>query len=414
MNKRLKLFISAYACEPEKGSEPGIGWNVVNELAKYHEVHVLTRSNNQTSIENALAEKKDNLPIFHYYDLPKYLSFWKKKRRGYHLYYYLWQYGAFFKYRKFVNTYGFDIVQHLTFANYAMPSLFMFTKPVTVWGPIGVIPVPKAVKKALPLRIRIKENLRAMAIWLLSHLDLARYFTPVAANWIIEYAENSQSCFPKSLQHKVLKHSQTGINTSELEYQVERQRLDDGKIRLLICSEFIHWKGVTFSAEIFSRLAQKHANIELHIYGSGPEKPNMKNIFHKYNVDNRVVWHGFVKKQEMIQALFNSDILLYPSYHHGLATVILQAMYAKLPIVTIFGDPIAIALSKGGGLVATGNSFKEIMDDFEEKTDSLIISNELRKQIGNSGAKLIANHYEWQILVQKLSNLSAEIMEKHK
>ena len=46
-NKRLKIFISAYACEPEKGSEPGIGWNVVNELAKYHEVHVLTRANNQ-------------------------------------------------------------------------------------------------------------------------------------------------------------------------------------------------------------------------------------------------------------------------------------------------------------------------------------------------------------------------------
>lgn len=27
--RRLKIFISAYACEPEKGSEPGIGWNVV-------------------------------------------------------------------------------------------------------------------------------------------------------------------------------------------------------------------------------------------------------------------------------------------------------------------------------------------------------------------------------------------------
>ena len=77
--KRLKIFISAYACEPGKGSEPGIGWNVVNELAKYNEVHVLTRSNNRESIESALAEKTEATPVFHYYDLPKCLTFWKRK-----------------------------------------------------------------------------------------------------------------------------------------------------------------------------------------------------------------------------------------------------------------------------------------------------------------------------------------------
>ena len=67
--RRLKIFISAYACEPEKGSEPGIGWNVVNELAKYHEVHVLTRANNLDSIKAALPHDGQN-PIFYGYDLP--------------------------------------------------------------------------------------------------------------------------------------------------------------------------------------------------------------------------------------------------------------------------------------------------------------------------------------------------------
>ena len=84
--KHLKIFISAYACEPQKGSEPGIGWNVVNELAKYHEVHVLTRSNNREAIEAALIGRNEAVPVFHYYDLPKWLTFWKKKLRGYHLY----------------------------------------------------------------------------------------------------------------------------------------------------------------------------------------------------------------------------------------------------------------------------------------------------------------------------------------
>ena len=29
-SERLKVFINAFACEPYKGSEGGIGWNVVN------------------------------------------------------------------------------------------------------------------------------------------------------------------------------------------------------------------------------------------------------------------------------------------------------------------------------------------------------------------------------------------------
>ena len=78
----MKLFLSAYACEPDKGSEPGIGWNTALELAKYHEVHVLTRANNLPSIEAALSSWEGLRPVFHGYDLPHWLTFWKKKRRG--------------------------------------------------------------------------------------------------------------------------------------------------------------------------------------------------------------------------------------------------------------------------------------------------------------------------------------------
>jgi len=355
----MKIFISAYACEPQKGSEPGIGWNVVNELARYHEVHVLTRANNLPSIQAALAgvERK---PFFYGYDLPKWLSFWKKKRRGYHLYYYLWQYGAYFKYRKFVNSFGFDQVVHLTFANISMPSLFMLCRPTTVWGPIGRASIPPAVRRALPWRVKIKESLRSLSMKTLTFFDLGRILTPRCADWIIESgAEIGKSCFPQRWQKKVLFHPQTGINTAEPEYRIVRQRNADGKVRLLICSEFLHWKGVTFAAEVFGRIASQRADVELHIYGSGPEKQAMKKIFHRYGVEARVEWKGFVGKQEMLQALFDADILLYPSYHHGLATVILQAMYAKLPIVTIAGDPVARCVAEGGGASSTARRWRK-------------------------------------------------------
>lgn len=38
MPKKLKVLVNAYACEPDKGSEPGVGWN----WAKFAEMGVFT------------------------------------------------------------------------------------------------------------------------------------------------------------------------------------------------------------------------------------------------------------------------------------------------------------------------------------------------------------------------------------
>ena len=51
----MRVLISAYACEPEKGSEPGVGFASTLAAAGEHEVWVLTRANNVDSIERAVA-----------------------------------------------------------------------------------------------------------------------------------------------------------------------------------------------------------------------------------------------------------------------------------------------------------------------------------------------------------------------
>ena len=56
---KFKILLSAYACEPNKGSEPQVGWKWATTLSKLgHEVYVITRRNNKTNIENYLAKNK--------------------------------------------------------------------------------------------------------------------------------------------------------------------------------------------------------------------------------------------------------------------------------------------------------------------------------------------------------------------
>lgn len=407
----MKIFLSAYACEPAKGSEPGIGWNVALELAKYHEVHVLTRSNNLPAIQEALSHYDGLKPVFHGYDLPHWLTFWKKKRRGYHLYYYLWQYGAYLNYRKFANT--CDIVQHVTFANWAMPSLFMLCKPFCVYGPIGEVHTPAQVMRSLPFKVRFKERLRRWGMWFFTHLEPFRVLTPRCADLILESGhDNVPSGFPQKYASKIRQHPQTGINTNEPEYNLARQRKYDGKTRLLICSEFMHWKGVTYACEVFGQIASQRDDVELHIIGKGAEEFNMKKILEQHDVTGKVTWHGFVSKREMLQALLDADILLYPSYHHGLATVILQAMWAGLPIVAMLDDPVAHAVNEGAGIVAQGNSIDTILDELVAKTTRLIEEPELRRQLGANGCRLIAEKYNWTSLCRRLNGILTEAVSK--
>ncbi|MFZ4593723.1 MAG: hypothetical protein ACOYOF_05670 [Verrucomicrobiaceae bacterium] len=37
----MRLLASAFGCCPGHGSEPGVGWNTVEQLSKEHEVWVL-------------------------------------------------------------------------------------------------------------------------------------------------------------------------------------------------------------------------------------------------------------------------------------------------------------------------------------------------------------------------------------
>lgn len=88
----VRVLLSAYACEPGKGSEPGVGWHWATELARLgHEVIVITRSNNRALIEKALKDASIPGLRFHYYDLPSWGRWWKRGPRGVRFYYWLWQ-----------------------------------------------------------------------------------------------------------------------------------------------------------------------------------------------------------------------------------------------------------------------------------------------------------------------------------
>jgi hypothetical protein len=146
------ILITAYAVNPYKGSEDGMGWNFIVQAARFNHVIAITRKNNRAAIEQFIQLNKENKNYnninFIYVDVPNWMLFWKKGPLLSMIYYLFWQFIVAVKTLRLKNK--IDIVHNLNFHNDWSPSfLWMFRKPM-VWGPIGHHPkIEKAFLKKI-------------------------------------------------------------------------------------------------------------------------------------------------------------------------------------------------------------------------------------------------------------------------
>lgn len=72
MARRLKILVSAYACSPVRGSEPGMGWGFIRALAKYHDLWVIVEQEKfQEEVEDGLETYPELKERVNFYFIPK-------------------------------------------------------------------------------------------------------------------------------------------------------------------------------------------------------------------------------------------------------------------------------------------------------------------------------------------------------
>ncbi|EKD46963.1 MAG: glycosyl transferase, group 1, partial [uncultured bacterium] len=200
-NHRYKILVSAYACEPDKGSEPGVGWHWVEAISQKNEVWVLTKRNNRSSIEKELNNNPNPHLHFEYVDLPNWLTFWKKGQRGIRTYYYLWQFAALFRARSLHRNIGFDLGHHVTFVNDWLWTFFAFMPLPFIWGPIGSN--PKTPANLLPhVKAKLFDLLRFLFQGFMRCIDPLYWISALRAQVVMTINEQNAGLFPLRLVAK--------------------------------------------------------------------------------------------------------------------------------------------------------------------------------------------------------------------
>jgi glycosyltransferase involved in cell wall biosynthesis len=390
-----KVLISAYACEPGKGSEPGIGWNWIEQAAAVAELWVITRRNNKKVIEEA-CESDFETVHWVFYDLPSWLGWWKRGPRGVALYYPLWQLGAFFVARRLHTSIGFDCVHHLTFGSYWLPTLLNRLPVRFIWGPVGGgESTPAGFYRIYSLRGRLRERARDAArrcAEALPTLKASARQSAVALATTTATADRLRSIGSASVV--VLSH--TALPDTDFERLRQCSVRDAAPFRLVSIGRFCHWKGFHLGLKAFSAIHARIPGAEYWFIGDGPERRLLEALAVRNGVSGKVQFFGNLPREEAWVRLAQCDVLVHPSFHDSGGYVCVEAMAAGRPVICLdTGGPALLVTPETGVKVALSTP-EQTLEDLSQAILTLALDDRLRLQLGESARRRVQNSLLWK------------------
>ncbi len=391
----MKILVSAYACEPGKGSEPGVGWNWVNQIARFHDVWVITRANNEPSIRREL--EANPMPNVHwiFYDLPRWLRFWKKGERGLRPYYYLWQFGIYLAARRLIREVKFDIAHHLTFVNYWLPSFLAFLPLPFVWGPVGGgESAPPRFRSAFSQRGRFYERCRDLARSIAQWDPFVRQTARRAKLGLATTRQTEAKMRALGCRNVVL-YSEAGLSEEDIVRLAARSHPRDAPFRIVSIGRLLHWKGFHLGMRAFARVAKELPNSEYWIVGDGPERMRLMELARELHVEEHVFFWGPLPRQVTLEKLLDCDVLLHPSLHDSGGWVCLESMAAGRPVVCLdLGGP-AEQVNEQTGIRVMAKSPEQAVQDISEALVRLWRDPELRARLSQGGRQRVNEVFNW-------------------
>ena len=327
----MRVLVSAYSCEPERGSESGAGYSILRAAGSLAECWVLTRSNNVPAIHAAL--HKDPLP-HPVHLVPVDASPWvvdlKRRLGAIRPYITIWQRLARREARRLDRRLGgFDLVHHATMSALWLPiGVAGLDRPLVI-GPLsGGSATPRTLIRYLGLRGAVFDLARFLTVRAGSILGNRTWR---AARVLIAQNEQCRQFAGKWLAGRgqsLLVHSHASNPVVEMPAGVSERTKE-----VLFVGRLVTWKGLLLAVEAFAQVGVPGA--ELVIIGAGPAQPLVERKIRRLGLEESVRLEGALPRPEVLDRMRRASCLLFPSFHDSAGFVVSEALTLGLPVVCL-------------------------------------------------------------------------------
>lgn len=397
----MRVLLSAFACNPTAGSEPGVGWNWAVEIARLgHEVLVLTQSINQPAIEAAQAAGNLSAHLRFAYLSRDWLARLQARGLPLQICHLIWQFLAWRYVRRLSADQSFDLVHHITYAGIRQAS-FMGRLPIAfVIGPVGGGErAPYALRHGLGARAWLLELIRD-GLNVLARVDPMTQQALAAARLIFVSNPDTGRLVPARHQAKVRVQLQIGIHPLAEPGDILDAQRPGGPLRLLFAGRCLAWKGMHLGLEALAELLRRGCPARLTIVGSGSAEGMWRDQAGALGLEEAVEWIPRVEHAKMAELYRTHDVLLFPSLHDSGGQVVLEALAYGRPVVCLdLGGPGRIVDERCGRVIATARKTRQrVVYDLADALQELARSAPLRQQL-SMGALERAQDFAWDRLV---------------
>ena len=327
MPEPLHVLLSAYACLPDAGTEPGNGWNWALHLAaRGIRVHVLTVTDGRDAIEAFMARHPELPMRFSYVEVSQRL------RHPSPLHYVRWQWSAVEVARKLHRRDPVDLVHHVTYSSIHVPTQLWRLGAPTIFGPVGggqITPkglldgfgrgrrsevLRSAFTRLLPYSPWHRASLRHMAVVLATNRDTLRLA------WAMGNAD-AAPWFDAALPTSFFAETPRVYATSA------------EPLRVLWIGRMVPRKGLPLALDA---LANTQRPATLTLGGDGVPEAEVRRMIADRGLTERVHWEARrLTRTEVRQAYRTHDALLLTSLRDSCPAQALEAMAMGLPVITL-------------------------------------------------------------------------------
>jgi glycosyltransferase involved in cell wall biosynthesis len=403
--RKLRILLSAYACLPAHGSEPGIGWDWATRLARAgHDVWVLTLAFNREGIERALAAQPPANLHFVYYDLPVRSRSWMSvPERWMRLHYLLWQCGAYWVARGLCRQNRFDVIHHLTYGVFRHPSFLAFLGVPFVFGPVGGgETAPHPLRRTFPLRGYLLDLVRDIANRTVSVDPL---MDAVFRRSALTLCKTNETLLRVPARFRGKCRLQVELGTDEAPTPVRAAQDREGAFRVLYVGRLVYWKGLHLGLMAFAKLLEMHPTASMTVIGSGPDEAWLRNIARRHGLDGAVQWLPRMEQAKVMQAYLRHDAFLFPSLHDSSGNVVLEALSRALPVVCVgVGGPAVLVDASCGFRVPPGEP-RQVVDALARSLAALAEDGGLAQSMGRAAVRRAQRHFSWANQISRMERL---------
>lgn len=210
----------------------------------------------------------------------------------------------------------------------------------------------------------------------------------------------------------------TGVESSYFEnpdrYSVRKKLgVKDNQKLIMSISRLTEEKNVIFLLRAIINVLKYDTELVFIFGGDGYLKKDMQEIVEKSGMAKRVIFPGIIEKDDIKNYLAATDIFVYASKSETQGTIITEAMYSSLPIVTVdaTGSRSLIENRKTGILVPEDEKSEE---EFSKAVNELVKNEELAKKLGKNAKIAADTKYTSEVCADRMLEVYKDTIEKYK